>query len=450
MSKTACLSLVFALSISGLASAAEPPVSIENAYAVLAPAAKSKDGNTQGNPEGLIGKVVTGYQGWFRAEGDGTGLRFSHYEKNGKFEPGSCTIDLWPDMSEFGDDEKFATPFRHADGSIAHVFSSIHPKTADRHFSWMAEYGIDGAFVQRFATHGAKERRDNRRLKAENQKLMMCRDAANKHNRSWVLMYDLSGLADDDFERLAEDWKNLRTKMKLGTDPNDSAYLHVNGKPLVAIWGVGFNDDRKYGLEKAEWFIRLLKHNPEWGGMSIMLGTPYYWREQFRDTTNDPKLHSVLKLADVISPWAVGRYGIEPDAMTKIIDHQRADLAWCDKEKIDYLPVLFPGFSWRNLYGEEEKGIPRQGGEFLWRQFQATAAAGSKSAYLAMFDEIDEGTVLFKCTNDPPVGTSKFGTYEGLPSDHYLWLSGEGGRLLRGEVPSRALEKMKKAAVPAN
>ncbi len=54
--------------------------------------------------------------------------------------------------------------------------------------------------------------------------------------------------------------------------------------------------------------------------------------------------------------------------------------------------------------------------------------------YQAMFDEMNEGTAIFKCTNSPPVGASSFVTLEGLPSDFYLWLTGMGGKLLRGEI----------------
>jgi hypothetical protein len=63
--------------------------------------------------------------------------------------------------------------------------------------------------------------------------------------------------------------------------------------------------------------------------------------------------------------------------------------------------------------------------------------SGAKMIYVAMFDEINEGTAILKCTNAPPTNQppAKFLTYEGLPSDHYLWLTGQAGRMLRGETP---------------
>src|SRR5262245_53055477 len=86
------------------------------------------------NRGGLAGKVMCGYQGWFTAPGDGSGKGWSHYDKGGEFRPGVCSIDLWPDVTELDADERFATPFRHADGSVAHVFSSHNRKTVLRHF----------------------------------------------------------------------------------------------------------------------------------------------------------------------------------------------------------------------------------------------------------------------------------------------------------------------------
>ena len=117
------------ISLSFLSSALlaeQPMVSRGQAYSVLT---TTKVGNSSEDKraDGLAGKIYTGYQGWFRAPGDGSGLGFSHYEKNGKFEPGSCSIDLWPDLKGFTPAEKFATPFRHANGRVAHVFSSLHP-----------------------------------------------------------------------------------------------------------------------------------------------------------------------------------------------------------------------------------------------------------------------------------------------------------------------------------
>jgi hypothetical protein len=56
-----------------------------------------------------------------------------------------------------------------------------------------------------------------------------------------------------------------------------------------------------------------------------------------------------------------------------------------------------------------------------------------------MFDEVDEGTAIFKCTNDVPVSPeAAFVTYEGLPSDYYLRLTAAGAKMLRGEIPPDA------------
>ena len=65
--------------------------------------------------------------------------------------------------------------------------------------------------------------------------------------------------------------------------------------------------------------------------------------------------------------------------------------------------------------------------------------------YVAMFDEVDEGTAIFKVSNNPPRlgGVDMFVTYNmdgyTLPSDEYLWLIGQAGRALRNEIPVTAL-----------
>ena len=123
------------------------------------------------------------------------------------------------------------------------------------------------------------------------------------------------------------------------------------------------------------------------------------------------------------------------------------DIKWCKKEGKEYTPVLFPGFSWHNMFpNSPSDAIPRLGGRFLWTQYVGAKKAGATMVYQAMFDEVNEGTAIFKCTNDVPVGESIFVTYEGLPSDHYLKLVGMGGRLIRGEIPvSYELPKYKPA-----
>ncbi|MBS0211219.1 MAG: xylosidase/arabinosidase [Planctomycetes bacterium] len=379
----------------------------------------------------LTGKLMAGYQGWFTTADDGTGQGWRHYAKQGKFEPGYCTIDLWPDVAELDADEKSATPFRHADGSTAYVFSSSRQKTVLRHFRWMREYGLDGVFVQRFAV--ATVRPGD--LRHCNSVLMNCRQGANENGRCYALMYDLSGLKADGIEQVIADFKLLVDRMKLGRDANDHAYLQHNGKPVVAVWGVGFNDKRAYTLAECDRLVTFLKDDPQYGGNCVMLGVPTYWRSLERDAMPDPLLHQIILKADIVSPWTVGRYHSPESAERHATQVAAPDITWCREHHKDYLPVAFPGFSWHNMRPESKpNAIPRLKGDFLWRQFTAYKQAGATMIYQAMFDEIDEGTAIFKCTNDPPVGASSFITLEGLPTDHYLWLVGRGAKLLRGEI----------------
>jgi hypothetical protein len=234
------------------ASVAASPPTREEAWAVLQPYTGPSEPGVDTST--LTGKVMAGYQGWFTAEGDGAELGWKHYSQRGEFRPGRCSIDLWPDVSELAADERFATPFRLTSGEPAEVFSSHQRPTVVRHFRWMQEYGIDGAFVQRFVV----ETRDPRTLRHFNTVLRHCRDGANEHGRAYAIMYDLSGLGAGQIDRAIDDFKQLVDQMKLGRDERDRAYLRHAGQPVVAVWGIGFNDDRRYTLAECDRLIEFL------------------------------------------------------------------------------------------------------------------------------------------------------------------------------------------------
>ncbi|HEV3115735.1 MAG TPA: glycoside hydrolase family 71/99-like protein, partial [Gemmataceae bacterium] len=311
------------------------------------------------------------------------------------------------------------------------VFSSHCRKTVLRHFRWMQQYGIDGVFVQRFGV----ETLQSKDLRHCNTVLAHCREGANRCGRCYAVMYDLSLLPAGGVQQVTEDWKLLVDRMRIGNDAKDTANLRHNGKPVVAVWGIGFNDGRKYTLAECEQLVTFLKDDKKYGGSTVMLGVPSGWRTLDADSVNDRSLHRIVGKADIVSPWTVGRYASLPAVTEHAQQRWRKDLEWCKHHGKEYLPVVFPGFSWHNRQRKAPLDeIPRLKGRFLWKQFAEAKKAGATMIYQAMFDEMDEGTAVFKCTSDPPAGDSRFVTFEGLPSDHYLWLVGMGGKLLRGEA----------------
>ncbi len=390
--------------------------------------AHASPGVAEVDPGTLTGKVMCGYQGWFNATGDGAGRGYHHWSRSGKRKPcpDTITFDLWPDLSEFPEEERFPTEFQHADGSTAEVFSSFLEPTVHRHFEWMRDYGIHGVFLQRFI-----HTLDQPQHKRHNDTVLAhVRGGAEKTGRVFAMMYDTSGLGSGQSQRLLDDWRELVTETRITESPR---YLNHKGRPLLAIWGCGFRDDKnRPSLDDWEEILTALRTDPTLGNPAVMLGVPTFWRELRRDSLEESRLHEILAMADVISPWTVGRYRDPGEARRHAAEIATADIAWCEEHNLDYLPVAFPGFSWHHLqkrHGRDQpvNSIPRRRGEFLQSQIDAYLDAGAEMLYVAMFDEVDEGTAIFKCTNHPPVD-APFATFEGLPSDHYLKLTGRAAR----------------------
>ena len=175
-----------------------------------------------------------------------------------------------------------------------------------------------------------------------------------------------------------------------------------------------------------------------------MVGVPAFWRQLDNDCVHDPFLHTVIEHADIVLPWTVQRFSpLLHNDMDRYRDLIIGDMQWCEQHHMAYVPCVYPGFSWHNLskyeFPDDIKplgSIPREGGKFYWQMLRTAIDAGAKMIYVAMFDEINEGTAIFKNSNQPPVGPDiGFVSMDSVPSDHYLWLTGQAAKMLRGDLP---------------
>lgn len=386
--------------------------------------------------------MLCGYQGWLRTPDDAAkaGWRHCLRQHDGRWLP---VTDYLPDVSEAVPDERSRLPLACATGGVAEVVSADCRNTVDRHFGWMRQYGIDGVFVQRFPTDMYRRNLSASPFRESGDRVLgYCRDAAAATGRAYALMYDLSGLESNADEVVMADWRHLTAAGEV-RGANDDAWQYHAGKPVVALWGVGFNDKRRYGLDACERLVDFFKGE----GCAVLLGVPFYWRSLKADAVSDERLLAVLRKADIVHSWSVGRFG-DDKGVRRAEAVWREDTAWCRTNGLAFMPVVFPGFSWRNLQGVDN-GIPRRDGAFLWAQFAAAQRAGAGCAYVAMFDEVDEGTQIFKVNNAPPTGEGfTYLTYGAQPPDHYLWLTGEATRLFRSrQVFPEAMPKRSAAAI---
>ncbi|KAK7468293.1 hypothetical protein VKT23_002807 [Stygiomarasmius scandens] len=414
------------------------------------------------DPSTIHDKFLVGYQGWFTCPGDGEPIDEGHHGWLHWFnhpipDGGRPNTDLWPDLSEYSPSELFPAPgITYKTGEQAFVFSSRNSKTVQRHFHWMARHGVDGAFLQRFA--GQCDHDGLRRQRDEIGDHV--RDAAEKEGRVFAIMYDVSGVSADCIARTLErDWVHLVREKGILDSPN---YLREKGKAVIALWGFGFSD-RGHTPELVRDIVRYIR-NVTPGGAYIVAGTPTHWRKSEGDADPNPGFVDVyLNEYDCISPWMVGRLSTESES-DHFADHvQKQDLELLRKSheedgrrKVDYMPVVFPGFSGLNLSEGTWKfnQIPRNGGKLLWQQIFNAKRLGVRTVYGAMWDEYDEGTaflpVVEKTRNLPTSEKYQFLALDcdgyDLPADWYMRICGfaseglKGERLIHETFPSKELQ----------
>lgn len=376
----------------------------------------------------LDGKLMFGYQGWFGAVGDGSQRdKFNHWGPLGTGSGGQSelSVDMWFDDSEYGLDEIYKTGYYYPDGRNAGAFSSYNKKTVNRHMKWLRDYGLDGVFLQRFLTDVqdpvSKEFRD--------KVLVNVMEGCERYGRAFVMMYDGLDFANST-EKLKEDWKHLIDDLKM---TESSAYLHHRGRPLVSLWGYAY--DKQYmTTEQLEDLIDFFHNNPEEKyRATIKIGCNHKWIEL-------AGWKEVLKDVDVISPWSVGRYNDKSSYVSHANTYVSSALEWCDNNNVDFMPVSWPGFSWYNLHDGPKNQIPRRGGQYFWEQINGNLARGAKSLYIAMFDEVDEATAMFKLAENAQQSPDKGywldldddGT--ALPSDWYLRCATLATKTLQGKI----------------
>lgn len=379
----------------------------------------------------LAGTHLAGYQGWFAAPGDGSPAnRWLHWFDDDRPSCDALSVDLWPDLSEYDADERFDTGLSTRDGRPAEVFSSWNPKTVDRHLFWMERADLDGVLLQRFLSE-----LDEPELAAfRDGVLQRVRASAAGRGRSWALVYDLSSHHGVDLPgAVMADWLDLVNRLRLADDPS---YLRHRGRPLVGLWGVGFANRPGTPQEIAALVDFFHGAADPAARATVLAGVPALWRTLAGQSKTDPAWAAVYRSFDVVSPWHVGQARTEGEIPSFVSRLVAPDLAECDARGIDYLPVLFPGFSWHNLTGAPLDEIPRNGGSFYRSLGSAVLAAGARQVETAMFDEVDEGTAILEIapSADLPLGCPLVPLDAGgvaTPSDRWLDLAGEIGRKVR-------------------
>lgn len=370
----------------------------------------------ESSPAGdVVGKISVGYQGWFACRGDGAPIDgWWHWspDMSKPPAPGASSAKSWPAMRDYAQTYKTDMPNLNG-GAPAALFSSWDQQSVDTHFRWMRENNIDTAALQRFNPTGSEgPTRDGMAQKV--------RQAAEGSGRKFYIMYDVTGWASMQSE-IKQDWTQ---KMKAYTD--SGAYAVQNDKPVVCVWGFGFNDDgRPFGTAECLDVVNWFKDQ----GCYVIGGVPREWRTSSGGSR--PGFGEVYRAFNMLSPWMVGAVSNAEESDGIYRDFTVPDHEECDALGIDYQPCVLPG---------DLQERQRAHGDFMWRQFYNMVRADVQGIYISMFDEYNEGNQIAKTAetaDDVPAGSGIFALDEdgtACSSDYYLRLTGDGGRMLKGDI----------------
>jgi hypothetical protein len=385
--------------------------------------APNPDSGDAGAPSSdVVGKITVGYQGWFDAVGDGSGITppWWHWTADRNTPTASnFAIKAWPDMTDYSQTYPTGFPNLHS-GTPAALYSDRDLATVDTQVQWMQAVGIDTIALQRFGDfRGTGE--------ARNVVAAHVRDAAEARGRKFYIMYDISGWTTFDTD-LPVDWtQHIAGELNLTASP---AYARHHGKPVVAIWGVGYSGHPgtpQSTLQLLTWF--------QSQGMYVIGGVGDDWRTADGTRWSQAGFSQVFDALDAISPWMVGVIGTSADSDANRTAYNEGDVAYLHARGKHYLPCVLPG---------DLSAHQRAHGDFMWRQFYNMVQIGSDGIYVSMFDEFNEGNQIAKTAATSasiPEGSS-FVTLDedgtSCSSDFYLRLTGDGGKMLRGTIPITA------------
>jgi hypothetical protein len=245
----------------------------------------------------------------------------------------------------------------------------------------------------------------------------------------FYIMYDISGWNNMQPE-IKTDWTN---KMKQYT--SSPAYAKQNGKPVVCIWGFGFNDNNhNFTAAACLDVIKFFKDQ----GCYVAGGVPTHWRTQQSDSRAN--FIEVYKALDMISPWMVGRIGNANQADGFYANTQRADQEFCRRYGMDFQPCILPG---------DLQERQRAHGDFMWRQIYNMTRLGCQGIYISMYDEYNEGNQIAKTAEtqaEVPTGSGILALDEDgtkCSADYYLRLTGDGAKMFKGQIALTATRPTK-------